>query len=66
VRQADGGYRRDDEHHRNVLLDTATVPALLHEHGVTATVGISFNDDDHPLPVGLMSIIGYRTSPTTP
>ncbi len=66
VRQADGTYRRDDEHHRNVLLDTSTVPALLHEHGVTATVGTSFNDDDHPLPIGLMSIIGYRDSPSTP
>jgi SAM-dependent methyltransferase len=65
VRQPDGSYRRDDEHHRNVLLDTATIPALLHEHGVTATVGRSFNDEDHPLPIGLMSIIGHRKSPST-
>jgi SAM-dependent methyltransferase len=65
VRQADGSYRRADEHHRNVLLDTSTVPGLLREHGVTATVGTSFDDDDHPLPIGLMSVIGYRDSPST-
>ena len=34
VRNADGTYRRDDERHDNVLIDTATVPALLREHGV--------------------------------
>jgi SAM-dependent methyltransferase len=61
VRQPDGAYRRDDEFHRNVLVDTATVPALLREHGVTATVGTSFADDDHPLPAGLKSILGHRT-----
>ena len=58
VREADGRYRRDDEHHRTVLLDTSTVPALLSQHGVTATVGDSFHDDDRPLPNGLKSIIG--------
>lgn len=59
VREADGSYRRDDEHHASILLDTSLVPALLHDHGVTATVGTSFNDDDHPLPIGLRSIIGW-------
>lgn len=60
VREADGRYRREDEHHGNVLIDTSSVPALLRERGVTATVGTSFGDDDHPLPVGLRSIIGHR------
>ena len=60
VREADGRYRRDDEHHRTVLLDTSTVPALLSEHGITATVGDSFHDDDRPLPNGLKSIIGRK------
>ena len=60
VRDADGRYRRDDEHHRNVLLDTATVPALLQEHSVTAVVGASFDDDAHPLPLGLKSVIGRK------
>ena len=59
VRQADGTYRRDDEHHRNVLVDTATVPALLRGHGVTATIGTSF-DGGEPLPAGLMTVIGHR------
>jgi SAM-dependent methyltransferase len=60
VRGADGSYRREDEHHANVLLDTSTLPALLREHGVTATIGGSFDDDEHPLPVGLRSVIGRR------
>jgi SAM-dependent methyltransferase len=60
VRGADGNYRRDDEHHRNILFDTSLVPALLRERGVTATVGNSFDDESHPLPVGLRSIIGHR------
>lgn len=60
VRDADDRYRRAEEHHRNVLLDTSTIPALLHAHGVTATIGQSFHDSDHPLPVGLKSIIGRR------
>lgn len=58
VRQADGSYRRDDEQHRNVLVDTATVPALLSAHGITARIGTSFDDPEHPLPVGLKSVIG--------
>ena len=62
VRQPDGSYRRDDEVHRNVLIDTATVPALLREHGLTATVGTSFADDERPLPTGLKSIIAGRPS----
>ena len=60
VRGADGSYRRADEHHANVLIDTSAVPALLRERGVTATIGSSFNDDRHPLPVGLRSIVGRR------
>jgi SAM-dependent methyltransferase len=60
VRSADGGYRRADEHHGNVLLDTSAVPALLREHGVTATIGASFDDEAHPFPVGLRSVIGRK------
>ncbi len=60
VRVADGSYRREDEHHGNVLIDTSSVPALLRERGVTATIGDSFNYDDHLLPVGLRSIVGHR------
>jgi len=60
VRLPDGTYRRDDEQHRNVLIDTATAPALLREHGVTATIGTSFDNDRYPLPVGLRSVVGRR------
>ena len=35
----DGSWRRDDERHDNVLVDTGRVPGLLGEHGVRATVG---------------------------
>jgi SAM-dependent methyltransferase len=62
VRTADGGYRRADERHGNVLVDTAAVPGLLFDHGVTATVGDSFQDEAHPLPVGLKAIIGHRAA----
>jgi SAM-dependent methyltransferase len=61
VRQPDGSYRRDDEHHANILLDTSAVPALLREHDVTATIGRSFDDEEHALPIGLMSVIGHRS-----
>ena len=39
VRTGDGSYRREDEHHGNVLIDTSSVWALLRERGITATVG---------------------------
>ena len=34
VRQEDGTWRRDDERHDNVLIDTSKVPPLLAHHGV--------------------------------
>jgi SAM-dependent methyltransferase/predicted enzyme related to lactoylglutathione lyase len=58
VRNADATWRRDDERHDNVLLDTATIPALLREYGIDAVVGTSFGTEQ--LPVGLMTIIGHR------
>jgi SAM-dependent methyltransferase len=60
VRTADGSYRREDEYHANVLIDASTVPTLLSEHGMRATTARSFNDQDHPLPVGLLSVIGQK------
>ena len=60
VRDADGRYRRDDEHHRNVLVDTSTIPTLLQEYGVIAAISDSFDDEEHPLPVGLKSVIGHK------
>lgn len=58
VRTEDGSWQRDDEHHDNVLYDTARVPALLAAYGVQAEVRPSFGDED--LPTGLLAIVGRR------
>ncbi len=52
----DGAWRRGHERHRNVLVDTSAIPALLAEHGVTATVGSSFGAEE--LPAGLRVVTG--------
>jgi SAM-dependent methyltransferase len=58
VRDGDGRWRRDDEHHENVLLDTSTLPALLADHGVDARVAPSFGDEE--LPAGLVVLLGRK------
>jgi SAM-dependent methyltransferase len=58
VRNDDGSWRRDDEQHENVLVDTALVPVLLSRCGLRAIVASSFGDES--LPVGLRTIIGDR------
>jgi SAM-dependent methyltransferase len=58
VRNDDGSWRRDDERHDNVLVDTATVPPLLAAHDVHTTVGSSFGAEKHP--DGLRTVIGRR------
>jgi SAM-dependent methyltransferase len=40
VRASDGSWRRDDETHHNVLIDTAAVPALFAAEGVQVTGGL--------------------------
>jgi SAM-dependent methyltransferase len=60
VRNDDGSWRRDQEHHDNVLIDTGKVPALLALHGVEARVERSFGNEE--LPAGLVALIGRRTS----
>ena len=62
VRNDDGSWRRDDERHDNVLVDTAAVPGLLAEHGVEAAVASSFGSEQ--LPTGLRTIIGRRHQPS--
>lgn len=54
----DGSWRRDSEHHENVLIDTARIPALLRQHGVEAQVGASFGTETHP--AGLRVVIGHK------
>lgn len=56
LRNDDGSWRRGDERHDNVLIDTARVPALLAEHGLEAEVRPSFGTET--LPVGLRAIVG--------
>jgi hypothetical protein len=59
VRQDDGTWRRDDERHDNVLIDTSKVPELLARHGVEATVLTSFGDEQ--LLAGLVAVVGRKT-----
>jgi SAM-dependent methyltransferase len=58
TRNEDGSWRRDDERHDNVLVDTARVPALLRTHGVDAEVRAAFGSET--LPEGLKVIVGAR------
>lgn len=58
VHQEDGSWRRDDERHENVLVDTSRVPVLLAEHGIQARLSDSFGEEE--LPPGLVAIVGRR------
>jgi SAM-dependent methyltransferase len=57
-RNEDGTWRRDDERHDNVLVDTATIPALLRLRGVDAEVRDAFGTEDNP--TGLRVVVGRR------
>ena len=61
VRNEDGSWRRDDERHDNVLIDTSRLPGLLADHRVEATVRASFGSET--LPVGLRAVVGHRLAP---
>lgn len=58
LRNDDGTWRRSDERHENVLLDTTTIPYLLAPHGLEVTLGTSFGTET--LPAGLRTVIGRR------
>jgi SAM-dependent methyltransferase len=58
LRESDGTWRRDDETHDNVMIDTRTVPALLAAQGVRAEVRAAFGSEE--LPVGLRAIVGHK------
>ena len=51
-------WRRDDETHDNVLVDTGRIPTLLAQLGIDAEVRPSFGDET--LPTGLVAIVGHR------
>ena len=59
-RNEDGSWRRDDERHDNILVDTSRIPALLAEHGVDAELGGSFGTEE-PI-AGLITVTGRRLS----
>jgi SAM-dependent methyltransferase len=58
LRNDDGSWRRSDEIHDNVLLDTALIPDLLRPHGADVVVGTSFGSET--LPAGLRTLVGHR------
>jgi SAM-dependent methyltransferase len=58
LRNDEGTWRRDDERHDNVLVETARVPALLADHGVHARIATAFGSER--LPDGLVAIVGKR------
>ena len=58
LRNDDGTWRRDDERHDNVLIDTSAIPALLEPRGVEVEVRDAFGDEQ--LPVGLKAVVGRR------
>jgi SAM-dependent methyltransferase len=60
VRADDDTWRRDDETHYNVLIDTARVPAMLAVEGVQVTVASAFGTEQ--LPTGLRVLIGRRAA----
>jgi SAM-dependent methyltransferase len=58
TRNTDGSWRRDDERHVNVLIETSDLPGLLASEGVAARVGRSFGSER--LPPGLYAVIGRK------
>ena len=60
VRGDDRSWRRDDERHHNVLIDTARVPTLLAAEGIHVQVASAFGTEQ--LPAGLRVLIGRRAT----
>jgi SAM-dependent methyltransferase len=58
TRNDDGSWRRDDERHDNVLIDTARVPELLAAERIEASVQSAFGDER--MPNGLVVLVGRR------
>jgi SAM-dependent methyltransferase len=56
LRNEDGSWRRDDERHENVLVETARIPDLLATQGLEVRVAESFGEEEFPR--GLVAIVG--------
>jgi SAM-dependent methyltransferase len=53
-----GSWRRDSEHHENILIDTTLIPGLLSAHGVDVRVEPAFGHET--LLPGLRAVKGHR------
>lgn len=60
VRGDDDCWRRDDETHVNVLIDTGRVPDLLADRGLEAQLGTSFGDVPYGTK-GLVTVVGHKS-----
>jgi SAM-dependent methyltransferase len=58
LRNPDGTWRRDEEHHENVILDTSRVPGHLAASGIEASIRTGFGDEQ--LIAGLVAVVGRR------
>jgi SAM-dependent methyltransferase len=58
MRNDDGSWRRDDERHDNIMVDTSTVPEVLAARAVDVVVGGSFGEER--LPPGLHAVVGRK------
>jgi hypothetical protein len=61
VRAADGAWVRDDERHRNVLVDAARMIELLVGEGVDAEIKQGFGAGQR-LESGLVAVVGRKRS----
>lgn len=57
-RRVDGGWRRSDEHHRNVTFEVDAALQVLRAHGVDARCEAGFGDEAPP--EGLVVLVGVR------
>ena len=53
-------WRREDETHDNVLIDTAHIPEFLARFGVAAELRSAFGDEN--LPAGLVAVVARRAA----
>lgn len=62
VRSGPESWRRDDELHDNILIDTDEIPRSLARHGIRAELRRSFGSE--VLPTGLVAVVGVQTART--
>jgi hypothetical protein len=60
LRNGESSWRRDDQTHRNVLIDTTRVPALLAAEGIQAHAASASGTEE--LPTGLRVLTGQHTA----